>query len=120
MRVSCIFLRQGVPLISSCEVLPCKEFVGRERDDKSCLCISLVLGLDGGGENWFVLKAGLVAAAAAQGAPPTMGLNGGNGGSATLCKYNVSNKTIIHETNCHIPEQGHHHVSSKCLNLFPI
>ena len=55
--------------------------MGRERDDKSCLCISLVLGLDGGGgENWFVLKAGLVAAAAAQGAPPTMGLNGGNGG----------------------------------------
>ena len=70
----------------------------RERDDKSCLCISLVLGLDGGGgENWFVLKAGLVAAAAAQGAPPTMGLNGGNGGCATLCKYNVSNKTIIIE-----------------------
>ena len=72
MRVSCVFLRQGVPLFSSCEVLPCEEFVGRERDDKSCLCISLVLGLDGGGgENWFVLKAGLVAAAAAQGAPTT-------------------------------------------------
>ena len=78
MRVSCVFLSQGVPpLVKFCLV---KSLWG-ERDNKSCLCISLVLGLDGGGgENWFVLKAGLVAAAAAQGAPPTMGLNGGNGG----------------------------------------